>query len=139
MKEKRSDRLSGRKECVKNCSDICMTVLPGKVVNMKRKLFCEICPLTYWISVQKNIASRNIRDFFDGQKFAVRKSDEKLPYQVFEHKSIIRRVLGNVDMQLQENKARNLQLTTPKIDGILIYPGEEFSFWKLVGRCPLLP
>lgn len=47
----------------------------------------------------------------------------------------MRRKLGNVNMELQENKAINLALSAPKISGIIIKPGETFSFWKLVGRC----
>jgi len=34
---------------------------------------------------------------------------------------------------LQLNKVKNLQLAVKKIDGVLIRPGETFSFWKLVG------
>jgi len=102
---------------------------------MSKKLFCEISPLTYRISVQKNIALRNIRDIFGREKFAHNKSVVKLPFVVMKHSSTIRRVLGNVDMTLQENKAKNLALAAPKIDGILIYPGETFSLWKLVGKC----
>ncbi len=44
----------------------------------------------------------------------------------------MRRKLGNTD-QLQENKVINLSLATPKVSGILIKPGETFSFWHLVG------
>jgi len=102
---------------------------------MGRKLFCEISPLTYWLSVQKNIVIRNLKDFLGKQEFSKQKSYEKLSFLVIEHKSIIRRVLGNVDMKLQENKAKNLSLAAPKIDGVMIYPGEIFSFWKLVGKC----
>ena len=36
-------------------------------------------------------------------------------------------------MELQENRAVNLALAAPKISGILIRPGETFSFWYLVG------
>ncbi|HOP11230.1 MAG TPA: VanW family protein [Oscillospiraceae bacterium] len=36
-------------------------------------------------------------------------------------------------MQLQENKAVNLSLAAPKLSGILIKPGQTFSFWLLVG------
>lgn len=46
---------------------------------------------------------------------------------------MIRRKLGNVHMDLQENKAVNLSLAAPKVTGILIRPGETFSFWHLVG------
>ncbi len=101
---------------------------------MSKKLFCEISPLTYCISVQKNIIIRKISDFFSKKHFAIQKAEEKLPVIICSHKSLIRRVLGNVDMQLQENKAINLSIATPKINGILIKPGEVFSFWRLVGK-----
>ncbi len=101
---------------------------------MSRKLFCEISPLTYKISVQKNIILRNIKDIFYRNHFAKKKAKEKLPVVIYEHKSLIRRVLGNVDMQLQENKAVNLSIAAPKVNGVIIKPGEVFSFWKLVGK-----
>ncbi len=102
---------------------------------MGRKLFCEISPLTYWLSVQKHILIKNIKDFVSKYQFAKQKSKEKLPVLVMEHQSVIRRVLGQVDMTLQENKAKNLSLAAPRIDGILIHPGEVFSLWKLLGQC----
>ena len=57
-----------------------------------------------------------------------------LPVTVYSHASLIRRALGNVDMILQENKAINLALSAPHISGVLIRPGETFSFWHLVGK-----
>jgi vancomycin resistance protein VanW len=56
-----------------------------------------------------------------------------LPAVVYRHSSLIRRRLGNVDPELQENKAVSLSIAAPKVDGVLIRPGEVFSFWKLVG------
>lgn len=97
---------------------------------MKRKLFCEISPLTYKISEMKCRGVRNISDV--GHNFAKAKG-AKLPEICYAHKSLIRRKLGNVDMTLQENKAVNLAIACSKINGILIRPGEEFSFWRLVG------
>ena len=102
---------------------------------MKRKLFCEISPLTYKISMEKEIILRKIKDNFSKDVFAIKKQDEKLPYVIYKHNSLIRRRLGNVNMELQENKAKNLVLAAPKISGVIIRPGETFSFWKLVGRC----
>lgn len=101
---------------------------------MKRKLFCEISPLTYKISMEKCILLRNIKDLFSGEDFAKEKNEEKLPVTIYKHNSLIRRKLGNVNMELQENKAINLALTAPKISGIVIKPGETFSFWKLAKR-----
>lgn len=102
---------------------------------MGRKLFCEISPLTYEISMEKEILKRNLKDFFSKNKYAKTKSEEKLPITIYKHNSLIRRKLGNVNVELQENKAENLKLTAPKISGIIIKPGETFSFWKLAGRC----
>lgn len=101
---------------------------------MSRKLFCQISPLTYKISVEKNIAMRKAADMLKGEHFAAQKSTEPLPALIYSHKSLIRRRLGNVDMRLQNNKAVNLSIAAPKVNGILIKPGETFSFWRLVGR-----
>ncbi|MDO5398663.1 MAG: VanW family protein [bacterium] len=101
---------------------------------MRRKLFCEISPLTYKISTLKCRVVRHIGNFFGNDKLSVSKSSDSLPVLIYKHKSLIRRTLGNTQLQLQENKAVNLSIAAPKINGVLIYPGEVFSFWKLVGK-----
>ena len=50
------------------------------------------------------------------------------------HNSLIRRTLGNTELDLQEGKARSLELSAPLVDGIVIRPGQTFSFWRLVGN-----
>lgn len=101
---------------------------------MSRRLFCQISPLTYRISMEKEILKRHVYDLLRSIRFARERSSESLPVLVYRHKSLIRRKLGVVDMQLQENKATNLALAVPHIDGVLIHPGETFSVWKLIGR-----
>lgn len=101
---------------------------------MKRKLFCEISPFTYRLSVEKEILKRHLRDFIGKTPFAHERTEEPLPVMVYSHNSLIRRRLGNVNMQLQENKAVNLALAVKHIDGLLIRPGETFSVWRQVGR-----
>ena len=101
---------------------------------MKRKLFCEINPLTYAISVRKERAKRHLQKLFSKTKYAKQKRDA-LPVVIYKHNSLIRRKLGNVDMHLQENKAINLSQSAPKVSGVVIGPGEVFSFWSLVGNC----
>lgn len=100
---------------------------------MSRRLFCEISPFTYYLSAQKEIALRKLKNRRMRAAFAREKQQEKLPVCVYKHASLIRRRLGQVDMQLQENKAVNLALAAPKVDRVLIRPGEVFSFWELVG------
>ncbi|MBR5405929.1 MAG: VanW family protein [Oscillospiraceae bacterium] len=100
----------------------------------QRKLFCEISPLTYAISEKKCILVRKMKNLLTARHFAKTKSEEPLPFCIYKHNSLIRRRLGNVDMQLQENKAVNLGIAAPKLNKILIRPGETFSFWHLVGN-----
>ncbi len=100
---------------------------------MSRKLFCEISPQTYAISVFKCIQIRKFKNIFNNGKIAKNRQDNILPYLIYSHNSLIRRKLGNVDMQLQENKAINLKIASEKITGIVIKPKEIFSFWSLVG------
>ena len=101
---------------------------------MKRKLFCEWCPFTYWLSTEKEIMKRHVSDMLHKTDFAHQRTTDLLPVVVYQHNSLIRRRLGQVDMQLQENKATNLALAVSHIDGLLIRPGETFSVWKMVGR-----
>ena len=77
---------------------------------------------------------RKLNDFFRKTLFAKDRSSDPLPVLVYQHKSLIRRRLGNVNMQLQENKATNLALAVAHINGLLIRPGETFSVWRLIGR-----
>lgn len=102
---------------------------------MKRKLFCELSPLAYRISVQRMILTRKWRDLLSPTTFAMQRSEDPLPAVVYRHNSLIRRKLGNVDLHLQENKAVSLGIAAPLVNGIIIRPGETFSFWNLVGRC----
>ena len=101
---------------------------------MPRKLFCEISPFTYRLSMEKEILKRHLKDFIHKIRFARERTTDNLPVVIYRHNSLIRRRLGNVNMQLQENKATNLALAVKNIDGLLIRPGETFSVWKQIGR-----
>ena len=102
---------------------------------MPRKLFCEYGPLAYRISRWKVRTVRNLQNLFSRERIAKTLEPQPLPALLYSHKSLIRRQLGQVDMRLQNNKAQNLSTAAPKINGILLRPGETFSFWALVGSC----
>lgn len=102
----------------------------------RRKLFCEISPITYKISVVKCRTIRHLQNLII-RNYAIKKSRNLLPYTIYKQSSLIRRKLGNVDPILQDNKAVNLNISTPKVSGIIIKPDEIFSFWKLVGSCTI--
>ncbi|MBO4457472.1 MAG: VanW family protein [Butyrivibrio sp.] len=100
---------------------------------IERRLFCEISPLTYDISRKKEITIRHIKNVFSKDKIARTHSNEELPNIVKSHSSILLRKLLGVDMKLQENKVTNIKLACEKINGIIIRPGETFSYWCTVG------
>jgi len=73
-----------------------------------------------WISGAKQWAEKDHGDFNQNV--------------VYEHKSKILRKLQGVDMQLQHNKRKNLELAIAELDQIVIRQGETFSIWRNVGR-----
>ncbi len=99
-----------------------------------RRLFCEISPLCYKISLRKEYLLRDIRDMRSKERFASEYDTVPLPVVVKSHSSHILRRLNGVDIQLQRNKAVNLRIASAKINGVVIHPNETFSFWKLVGE-----
>ncbi len=77
---------------------------------------------------------RYIEWYFGNKKYTKNKLNYELGNQFFTHKTPLYRKLKNVDMWLQENKVNNLKIAIDKINGILIKPGETFSFWKTIGK-----
>lgn len=100
----------------------------------KRKLFCELSPACYKISLKKEYLLRDMRDMFSKENIASEKNTVPFPVIVKSHTSNVLRRLEGVDMQLQRNKAVNLRLAAAQINGIVINPGDTFSFWRLVGE-----
>lgn len=100
----------------------------------KRKLFCEYGPIAYKISLFKEAKKKDLIDLKNERKFAKKKNRENFEYIWKGDTKVLFRKLRGVDMQLQKNKVKNLQLASQKIDGIVVNPGEEFSFWNLVGN-----
>lgn len=109
-------------------------LLEEKVLKKKRKLFCEYGPIFYKISLLKETLKKDLKDFKAGRKFAKKIDRNNFEYIWKGDTKILLRKLHGVDMQLQKNKIVNLRLASKKIDGIIIEPGEEFSFWNLVGN-----
>jgi len=99
----------------------------------QRKLLSQRHPILYFLAVWTRRLRRYVDWYFDHKKYASKWTKEKLPYRVKKHQSVLLKKLGDNTMQLQVNKVTNLNIATKKIDGILIRPGETFSFCKLVG------
>lgn len=97
-------------------------------------MFCDISPTCYKIALQKEICKRHIKNFFAQENYADTQDTALLPCIVAQYSShLIKRGKG-IDPVLQENKAVNIRLANERLNGILIRPGETFSFWHRVGK-----
>lgn len=77
---------------------------------------------------------RRLRMLCDHCVYAGSVLNHPLAYTAAEHRLPLIRRMPGVDMQLQQNQVINLRLAAQKLDGLLIRPGEIFSFWRTVGR-----
>lgn len=55
-------------------------------------------------------------------------------YLYTSHQTPLIRQLKDVEMYLQYNKITNLKLAIEKLNHMIIYPGETFSYWKSIGK-----
>ena len=72
--------------------------------------------------------------FFSNKNYALNKDESLLKHVVFTHQSLLHRELKDVEMWLQHNKVKNLNIATKAINKIIIRPGETFSYWRLIGN-----
>lgn len=100
---------------------------------MGRRLLSQVHPLFYFLSVWEKRIRRCARWYFGGQRFSATFGKAKLAHRVKKHQSVLLKKLGVLDMQLQYNKVTNLRIAMARISGLLIRPGETFSFCKRVG------
>lgn len=80
------------------------------------------------------ILKRKLKWNFGNRKYAKKTNNADLNHTVFKHKSLILRKLMGVEMYLQENKRKNLEIAIKHLNNIEIKPNEYFSIWNLVGR-----
>lgn len=99
----------------------------------QRKLLSQRHPALYFLAVGLRRLRRYFEWYLDHKKYARIKGENKLPFRIKKHQSVLLKKLGESDMQLQVNKVTNLKIASKQINGILIRPGETFSFCKLVG------
>lgn len=97
------------------------------------KKISQLHPALYHTAVWCKRIQRYLLWLFGREKYTKEQAAMKLPYIVKKHQSVLIRRLGDSDVKLQYNKVVNLKIAYKKIDGILIKPGETFSFCKLVG------
>ena len=69
-----------------------------------------------------------------GYRWARERREEPLPCLQASHATPLLRRLRGEEMELQRNKIVNLRLAAARLDGIVLRPGETFSYWRLIGK-----
>lgn len=68
-------------------------------------------------------------------RWARERRQERLPAIQVSHATPLVRNLGKAGEQAwQRNKVINLRLAAARLDGVVVRPGETFSYWRLIGR-----
>lgn len=67
-------------------------------------------------------------------EWADRRQEESLPFLYTEHRTPLLRKLRDVEMVYQHNKVVNLRLAVERLDGLILQPGQVFSYWRLIGK-----
>jgi len=98
------------------------------------KRLTELHPSLYRTRIWQKRLFRRLADANPAVRFATVRLKDDLEFTCKRHQSLLRRRLGNSDPELQTNKIANLSIAAPTVDGILIRPGETFSFWRQVGE-----
>jgi len=99
-----------------------------------RKPVSSRSPVLYRISVGIRRVIRRFVRLTSADKLAVTIAETTLPCSITEHRSLLLRKLAGTDLDLQRNKVKTLQEACSKVNGVLIHPGETFSFWRLIGN-----
>ena len=105
-------------------------VLPA----VRRRRWSERMPLLYPLAVRYHRVLKRLEWMRSSTPYAQLRQVDELPVRVKRHKSLLLRQLGETEMWMQHNKVTNLKLACAQVDGLLIRPGETFSFNKLVGN-----
>lgn len=90
-------------------------------------------PLRIWLGKKYYRLKRYYEWYFGDTRYAAHKR-ALLPHVIFTHRTPLIRQLRNVDMDLQINKVTNLKIAVQSISGIVVKPGETFSYWRLIGN-----
>lgn len=94
----------------------------------------KIMPLRTALGIRFYRIKRRLQWRFSGTAYAATKLETELPYLHMIHRTPLLRKLSNVDMWMQHNKVVNLRLAAEKLHGVVVKPGETFSYWKLIGK-----
>lgn len=108
-------------------------VAPDRVTAPPR--VTERLPALYPVAVWGHRVRRRLEWARSDAVWARDRAATPLDHRVRTHSSLLMRELSDDEMHLQRNKVVNLRLASARVDGLVIRPGETFSFNRVVGSC----
>ncbi len=97
---------------------------------MKRRRVTQIFPFLLPVRRWQRKQFFYLKMHFDGRSYAEKRVDAQLPYQIFETSSLMINENSGYDIKYQQNKVHNLKLAAATFHGLVIRPGQTFSFWR---------
>lgn len=101
---------------------------------MKRKRLTQVLPWLFPLRVRQQRFCFYLKLRLDANRYSVSRGDEPLSCKLFETSCPMRNHTTGLPMIYQENKVFNLKLAAAPLTGLMIRPGETFSFWLAVRR-----
>ena len=99
---------------------------------MARKRITQVFPWLLPLRKRQRTFCFYTKMRFDKNQYASEQSAQPLPISLFDSSCPMYNYSTGFNMVYQENKVFNLKLAAAMIDGLVIRPGETFSFWNRV-------
>ncbi len=99
---------------------------------MRRKRVTEFFPGLLPLRKRQRVVCFYAGMGLDRNRYAQERKIDELPWVQHSNFSPLYNTKTGYDMTYQENKVFNLNLAAREMDGLLIRPGETFSFWKAI-------
>ncbi len=99
---------------------------------MARKRITQIFPFLLPVRRWQRKKFFYLKMKFDGNRYAESKKEVLFSQDIFSTVFPMLNTESGFDIRYQRNKIHNLKLAARTVNGIIIRPGETFSFWQLV-------
>lgn len=99
---------------------------------MTRRRMTEAMPWLLPLRKKQKRACFYAKMALDKNHYSKERQEGTLENRIFSASSVIINRNSGFDIQYQYNKAYNLEVASKPVNGIIIRPGETFSFWKLL-------
>lgn len=77
---------------------------------------------------------KNCQWLWKGNRYSDEYASDFFDNVIYAHKSSLYKKLKDVDRWMDDNKLKNLVLAISKLNGLIMLPGQRFSYWRQIGN-----